>query len=170
MMTTLSERWLEIEPLIDRLFDVPAAERAEWLRTHCVDVGVRALVAQALDDAPGVQALERGMAQWLPALVDGLDDLLPHVPGYRVLRFVGAGGMASVFEAQRELPGGPQTVALKLLRLDVHDADERRGFLRSNSWPATTSSSTASTMRSARAIGSPCSWTCARRSSMRTAT
>ncbi len=132
MMIDISERWLEIEPLIDRLFDVPAAERAEWLRTHCVDVdaGVRALVALALDDAPGVQSLERGMAQWLPALVDGLDDVLPVIPGYRVLRFVGAGGMASVFEAQRELPGGPQTVALKLLRLDVHDADERRGFLR----------------------------------------
>jgi serine/threonine-protein kinase len=38
--------------------------------------------------------------------------------------------MASVFEAERELPGGPQTVALKLLRIDVHDADERRRFLR----------------------------------------
>ena len=130
MMIAISERWVEIEPLIDSLFDVPAAERAEWLRTHCVDAEVRALVARALDDAPGVQSLERGMAQWLPALVDGLDDMLPAIPGYRVLRFVGAGGMASVFEAQRELPGGPQTVALKLLRLDVHDADERRGFLR----------------------------------------
>ncbi|HEX7690517.1 MAG TPA: serine/threonine-protein kinase, partial [Burkholderiaceae bacterium] len=126
----ISERWPEIEPLIDRLFDVPADERAEWLRTHCGDAGVRAFVAQALDDAPGVQSLERGMAQWLPALVDELDATLPAIPGYRVLRFVGAGGMASVFEAQRELPGGPQTVALKLLRIDVHDADERRGFLR----------------------------------------
>ena len=130
MMIDISGRWLEIEPLIDRLFDVPATERAEWLRTHCLDEGVRALLAQALDDSPGVKSLERGMTQWLPALVDGLDDLLPDIPGYRVLRFVGAGGMASVFEAQRTLPGGPQTVALKLLRLDVHDADERRGFLR----------------------------------------
>ena len=129
MMIDISERWLEIEPLIDELLDVPEAERPEWLRTHCADTGVRALLARALDDA-GAASLERGMAQWLPALVDGLDDPLPQVPGYRVLRFVGAGGMASVFEAQRELPGGPQTVALKLLRLDVHDADERRAFLR----------------------------------------
>ena len=129
-MIDICTRWLEIEPLIDSLFDLPAAERAGWLRTHCADPAVRELVARALDDAPGVQALERGMAQWMPALVDGLDDVLPVVQGYRVLRFVGAGGMASVFEAQRELPGGPQTVALKLLRLDVHDADERCGFLR----------------------------------------
>ncbi|HEY8973577.1 MAG TPA: serine/threonine-protein kinase, partial [Burkholderiaceae bacterium] len=129
-MIDISARWLEIEPLIDTLFDVPAAERAEWLRTHCADPDVRDLVARALDDAPGVQSLERGIAQWMPSLVEGLDDVLPVVDGYRVLRFVGAGGMASVFEALRQLPGGPQTVALKLLRLDVHDADERRGFLR----------------------------------------
>ena len=130
MTLALSERWPEIEALLDRLFDVPAAERADWLRTHCPDASLRTLVAHALDDAPGAGSLERGIAQWLPALADGLADMLPEIPGYRVLRFVGAGGMASVFEAQRELPGGPQRVALKLLRLDVHDADERRGFLR----------------------------------------
>ena len=130
MTVAISERWGEIEPLIDQLFDVPAADRAEWLRTHCADAGVRALVARALDDAPGVAQLERGLPQWLPALVDEFDAALPELPGYSVIRFVGAGGMASVFEAERELPAGPQTVALKLLRLDVHDADERRGFLR----------------------------------------
>ena len=130
MTFAMSERWGEIEPLIDQLFDVPVAERAEWLRTNCTDAAVRELVARALDDAPGVALLERGLPQWLPALVDDVDQVLPEIPGYRVIRFVGAGGMASVFEAERELPGGPQTVALKLLRIDVHDADERRGFLR----------------------------------------
>ncbi len=129
-MDDLRERWTEVEALIDRLFDVPVPKRADWLRAHCPDPGLRALVARALDDAPGVESLERGMAQWLPALAQGLAERLPDIPGYRVLRFVGAGGMASVFEARRELPGGPQTVALKLLRLDVHDADERRAFLR----------------------------------------
>jgi len=126
MIFAFSQRWQEIEPLIDQLFDVPVAERAEWLRTHCTDPTLRRLVEQALDNAPGVAALERGIGQWLPTL----DDALPTIPGYRVLRFVGAGGMASVFEAERELPGGPQKVALKLLRIDVHDADERRRFLR----------------------------------------
>jgi serine/threonine-protein kinase len=126
MIYAFSQRWHEIEPLIDQLFDVPVAERADWLRAHCADPTLRALVAQALDNAPGVAALERGIGQWLPTL----DDALPTIPGYRVLRFVGAGGMASVFEAERELPGGPQKVALKLLRIDVHDADERRRFLR----------------------------------------
>ena len=130
MINNFSERWPEIEPLIDRMFDVPAAERTNWLRMHCDDLSLRALVAQALDNAVAVESLERGMAQWLPALAKNLSETLPVITGYRVLRFVGAGGMASVFEAQRELPCGPQTVALKLLRLDVHDADERGCFLR----------------------------------------
>lgn len=126
MIFAFSQRWHEIEPLIDQLFDVPVHERADWLRAHCTDPTLRLLVEQALDHAPGVAALERGIGQWLPTL----DDTLPAIPGYRVLRFVGAGGMASVFEAERELPGGPQKVALKLLRIDVHDAEERRRFLR----------------------------------------
>lgn len=130
MIADFAKRWHEIEPLIDRLFDVPAAARADWLRRHCEDATLRTLVAQALDNAPGIEALERGMVQWLPVLADNLPDTLPTISGYRVVRFIGAGGMASVFEAERELPGGPQTVALKLLRIDVHDADERRRFLR----------------------------------------
>ena len=130
MINNFFERWPEIEPLIERMFDVPAAERTHWLRMHCDDLSLRALVAQALDNATGIESLERGMAQWLPALAKNLSETLPVITGYRVLRFIGAGGMASVFEAQRELPCGPQTVALKLLRIDVHDADERGCFLR----------------------------------------
>jgi serine/threonine-protein kinase len=130
MIADFTRRWHEIEPLIDRMFEVPAAQREAWLRKHCADTTLRALVAQALDQAPGSEALERGLLPWLPSVADSPSDALPSIPGYRVLRFAGAGGMASVFEAERDLPGGPQTVALKLLRIDVHDADERRRFLR----------------------------------------
>jgi len=130
MISEFAQRWHEIEPLIDQLFDVPAADRTDWLRRHCKDATLRTLVARALDNAAGVEALERGMTQWLPTWSDELSDALPSISGYRVLRFVGAGGMASVFEAERELPGGPQKVALKLLRIDVHDIDERGRFLR----------------------------------------
>ncbi|MBR0345903.1 MAG: serine/threonine protein kinase, partial [Rudaea sp.] len=130
MTVQFAQRWREIEPLLDRLFDVPAADRADWLSRHCEDATLRALVEQALDNAPDIEALERGVAQWLPGLADAPVDAPPAIAGYRVHRFVGAGGMASVFEAERELPGGPQTVALKLLRIDVHDPDERRRFLR----------------------------------------
>ena len=60
MISAFSQRWHEIEPLIDQLFDVPAIEQAEWLRRHCDDPTLRALVTQALGYAPGVEALERG--------------------------------------------------------------------------------------------------------------
>jgi len=130
MTVEFAQRWHEIEPLLDHLFDVPADQRGDWLRRHCADATLRALVAQALDNVPDLDALERGIAQWLPELADGPVDAAPAIAGYRVRRFIGAGGMASVFEAERELPGGPQTVALKLLRVDVHDPDERRRFLR----------------------------------------
>jgi serine/threonine-protein kinase len=130
MTVEFAQRWPEIEPLLDQLFEVPAADRTAWLREHCADATLRTLVAQALDNVPDVEALERGVTQWLPEIARNPVEATPSVPGYRVRRFVGAGGMASVFEAERELPGGPQSVALKLLRIDVHDPDERRRFLR----------------------------------------
>lgn len=127
------QRWHEAEPLLDRLLELPATEQVDWLCRNCEDATLRVLVTQALSQVPVAEALERGMAQWMPASVGYSADKLPAIPGYRLLRFVGAGGMASVFEAERELPGGPQKVALKLLRIDVHDAEERRRFLREQS-------------------------------------
>lgn len=129
MIVDFEQRWNEIAPLLDRLFDVPATERAEWLRRHGADAELRRLVARALDNAPGIDAIERGIARCRPADVGENIDAAPSIPGYRIRRFVGAGGMASVFEAERALPGGAQTVALKLLRINVHDPGERRRFL-----------------------------------------
>ena len=125
MNADLIQRWHEVEPLIDQLLELPATEQTDWLRRHCKDATLQEIIGRALDYTPSVDALERGIAQWLPAPLDIALDELPAIDGYRILRFVGAGGMASVFEAERELPGGPQKVALKLLRIDVHDADER---------------------------------------------
>jgi len=130
MSVDFAKRWHEIEPLLDQLFEVPVAERADWLRRHSTDAKLQALVEQALDHASGLEKIEQNIAQQLPAYVENLPDTLPSVAGYQILRFIGAGGMASVFEAVRELPGGAQTVAFKLLRINVHDPEERRRFLR----------------------------------------
>ena len=130
MIAGFAQRWHEIEPLIDQLFDVPVGDRDEWLRRHCRDAALRALVTTALDNTRGIEILEHGVLQCLPDAIDGPVDVLPVISGYRVHRFIGAGGMASVFEAERELPGGPQRVALKLLRIDVHDPGERQRFMR----------------------------------------
>lgn len=129
MNVNLIQRWHEVEPLLDQLLELPVTEQANWLRRHCKDATLYELVTSALDHTPRVDALEHGIAQWLPTPLDTSLDELPAIDGYCVLRFVGAGGMASVFEAERELPGGPQKVALKLLRIDVHDVAERLRFL-----------------------------------------
>lgn len=130
MIVDFSQRWNEIAPLLDRLFDVPAAERNDWLRRQGTDPELRTLVTRALDNASAIDVLGRDIAQWLPTQPEAAVDVSPSVPGYRVRRFVGSGGMASVFEAERALPGGTQTVALKLLRINVHDPQERARFLR----------------------------------------
>ncbi|HEY0233011.1 MAG TPA: serine/threonine-protein kinase, partial [Dokdonella sp.] len=139
MSAAFAERWREIEPLLDRVFDIPAERRASWLRRHCADASLRALIDEALGNARGIESLERGALQWLPDVTGNApaaasaaesESAAPTVDGYRVLGFIGAGGMASVFLAERRLPGGPQTVALKLLRVNVHDPHERQRFLR----------------------------------------
>lgn len=130
MIADFVQRWDEIRPLLDLLFDVPAAERSDWLREHSADAKLRLLVERALEQAANIDVLERDIAQSLSALVNEQVAAPPSIPGYQVRRFVGAGGMASVFEAERELPGGPQTVALKVLRINVHDPDEQQRFLR----------------------------------------
>src|SRR5690242_14194972 len=123
MTVDFAQRWDEIGPLLDRLFDVPAAERSDWLLRHGADATLCELVARALDGAASVDRIEQAIARRLPTEIDVA--AMPSVPGYRVQRFVGAGGMASVFEAERALPGATQTVALKLLRINVHDPAER---------------------------------------------
>ncbi|GAA0719426.1 serine/threonine-protein kinase [Dokdonella soli] len=135
MNAAFADRWTEIEPLLNRIFDVPDEARAAWLQRHCPDATLRALVERTLGNTRRAEALERGMSQWLPESAekwrdDVIETALPRIAGYRVVDFIGAGGMASVFKAERDLPGGPQTVALKLLRVNVHDPQERARFLR----------------------------------------
>src|SRR5579862_7872589 len=102
MTVDFARRWDEIQPLLDQLFDVPPAERLDWLRQHSADPELGELLERALAHADNIDDLECDIARTLPALVDEQIAPLPTIPGYRVRRFVGAGGMASVFEAERE--------------------------------------------------------------------
>ena len=131
MTAAFADRWCEIEPLLDRIFDIPAEGRAAWLRQHCPDPTLRGLIDAAFGSTHCIESLERGALHWLADVDEhepeaAFDAAPPTVAGYRVLGFIGAGGMASVFLAERQLPGGPQTVALKLLRVNVHDPHERQ--------------------------------------------
>lgn len=128
MSTALDARWPEVERWLDRVLDQPEAQRRAWLEDACTDPELRALVLALLDaDAEHGARLEaRASAahEWLAARAFDL----PQVPGYRMLRLLGEGGMASVFLAERVLGETVQRVAIKRLRLNVYDRDERRRF------------------------------------------
>jgi eukaryotic-like serine/threonine-protein kinase len=122
------KRWPEVEAWLDRVLDQPAAMQTGWLRAHCADPDLREQVLSLLDaDARHGARLEARATAAHDALAPDTPDL-PQVPGYRVLRLVGEGGMASVFLAERVLGETVQRVAIKRLRLNVFDHDERRRF------------------------------------------
>jgi serine/threonine-protein kinase len=122
------ERWAEVEAWLDRVLDQPAVLQMGWLQAHCTDPDLHRLVLALLEaDACHGATLEAQATAAHDALAPGLTDL-PQVPGYRVLRLVGEGGMASVFLAERVLGETLQRVAIKRLRLNVFDPAERSRF------------------------------------------
>lgn len=126
--TQLDRRWPEVEAWLDRVLDQPGPARRGWLDLHCQDPILRRLVSSLLDaDAAHGARLEAHAAAAHDRLSARAFEL-PQVPGYRLLRLIGEGGMASVFLAERLLGDTVQRVAVKRLRLNVFDRDERRRF------------------------------------------
>lgn len=130
MPAALDRRWAELVPLLDELLPLPPATREARLARLELDAELQRLLQELLQaDARGDE-LEAGCE----AARDDTETLttagLPAIEGYRLCEFLGAGGMASVFLAERQLAGATQRVALKLLRLNVHDPQERRLFQR----------------------------------------
>ncbi|WP_242112097.1 serine/threonine-protein kinase [Luteimonas aquatica] len=107
----------------------PPERRAAFLAAMEADAEVRTEAARLLrcaDDETGEDAmpedplarrLQRLLAQEAPAR---------RIGRYRLLREIGAGGMGSVFLAERDVDGMPQRVALKLLHGIATEAGKRR--------------------------------------------
>ncbi|HEY5972384.1 MAG TPA: protein kinase [Pseudoxanthomonas sp.] len=124
----MKSRWPEIDALLDLVLDQPEDQRQSWLQLHCADAELRTLVLSLLDaDSAHAAGLE-ARADAAHGRLDARAAELPQVPGYRMLQLIGEGGMASVFLAERMLGATVQRVALKRLRLNVYDRDERRRF------------------------------------------
>ena len=131
MAAALDRRWAELVPLLDELLPLSATARTARLGQLALDAELQRLLQELLHaDARGA-ALEAGCDAAREDDIAPAQASLPTIEGYRLGEFLGAGGMASVFLAERQLAGGAsQRVALKLLRLNVHDPQERRLFQR----------------------------------------
>jgi tetratricopeptide (TPR) repeat protein/tRNA A-37 threonylcarbamoyl transferase component Bud32 len=132
-------RWVEVDRLLSEALDLPAAQRVDHVRRSTsgddalAEVVLRLL--ERLDTDAGVEVAPRE-ALILAALSrgdpeTGLEDLVPgvEVGRYRIIRRIGRGGMATVYEAERADGAYQQRVALKVLRRGLDTEDLVRRFL-----------------------------------------
>ncbi len=115
------ERWERIKELFEAALERPAAERTEFLARACEgDAPLRAEVERLLHNHDDDNEF-MGRQPWLPSTeserprqgrIFQPEEILCH--RYRVVRFIGRGGMGEVYEAEdRELGG---VIAIKTIR------------------------------------------------------
>jgi serine/threonine protein kinase len=115
------------DEIFQRAADLPSVERAAYLVRACgSDATLREFVESLISehDTSGLGLLDQ------PLIAGAAMDGAPHVPArigpYEVLRILGEGGMAVVYEARQQNPS--RTVALKVLRPGVVSSELLRRF------------------------------------------
>ncbi|MFN0137912.1 MAG: protein kinase domain-containing protein, partial [Phycisphaerae bacterium] len=115
--------------VLSRALDLEGREREAFIASQCADDPVlRTQVARMLSavsksgvflETPALQSdrsLARHVATTMPA----------QIGGYRVVRAIGAGGMATVYEAEQQQPR--RTVALKIMRRALAHTSAQQRF------------------------------------------
>lgn len=126
----IERRWLELGPLFDRAFELDATQRARFV-AGVADAELRDALARMLQQSARGSRLDEGSGRLAAELIDAEPGLRGQRLGaWRVGRPIGAGGMASVFAAEREDGAYAQQVAIKVLRYGLHDDAERARFVR----------------------------------------
>ncbi|MDX1395761.1 MAG: serine/threonine-protein kinase, partial [Gemmatimonadota bacterium] len=124
-----------VHELFNRALDLEGTERAAYLDRECETPGIRREVEELLSDADGADGFFDELASRAgfgeprrPATAAPPDDSAGRMVGpYRLVRRVGAGGMGTVYLAERVTDEFHQQVALKLLQTGVaHDLVRRR--------------------------------------------
>jgi serine/threonine-protein kinase len=101
-----SENWELLQTLFHLAESAPEADRERVLEEHCSDPRLRHRVMAILD---GAALSDR--AEPAPASAPSPGKIGP----YSLIRLIGAGGIGSVYLAERILGGSPHRVALKIL-------------------------------------------------------
>lgn len=117
------------EDVFHQAIDLPAQERLDFVRRACehdtvVFNEVRSLIRSSDEDST---FLEQPVVQRPTSL--GLKPVTAppqFIPGYRILRQIGQGGMGTVYEAEQQNPR--RTVALKVISLGAASDDLLRRF------------------------------------------
>jgi serine/threonine-protein kinase len=124
-------RWGRIEELCEGAGGLDPSEAESYLDAACGDdhalrEEVSSLLAQLREDPDFLEH----PAAWLGDTPGDAPDRPPELPGWRVIRHLGRGGMGDVHLAEPE--GGGEPVAIKSLRpgLASHDVIERFGLER----------------------------------------
>lgn len=120
----------------DELFllatELPEAERRHFVRTHCADdAAVRQEVESLLAHDATAGFLDSACLQFRAAdLLPGASDgpLLERVGAYRIVRKIGQGGSAVVYEAEQDNPR--RRVAVKIVHAGPGSRNLQRRFVR----------------------------------------
>lgn len=101
--------------LLEEALDLPSGERADYIRgrdDQSVQVRAAALELLASTDAAS-NAVRTGGPD---ALAEAGMDADPDIPGYRIVRKIGQGGMGAVYLAERQDADFEHRVAIKVIR------------------------------------------------------
>jgi len=111
----MSDRIRRAEALFFAALDRPPAERADFVATSDESTDLREEVLRLLArDAESQSALDAALDAAVTAA--GVPPSRERIGAYRIVRELGAGGMGTVFLAERSIGDARQRVALKLIR------------------------------------------------------
>ena len=127
--------WAKVKALFQQALDLPEADRDAYVtEASGSDVALREEVRVMLAMHSAHATVLQGEAR---DLLDGFADdhvVLPASIGpYRPIAMIGRGGMGVVYRAERDVDGGVQTVALKLLATGFGERSLVRRFERERS-------------------------------------